>query len=418
MTTTEPANPLLAYETLDIASNDAYWGGPMHDVYTVMRREAPILKARGVEPGFPEWFWAISRHADVVTVSRQFQTYSSAKKGSLMYEDRPDLDIARLMIDQDPPEHTRLRTQVNRGFTPRAMRLMEDHYRQVSQQIVAEAVEQGDVEFVTKVSAELPLIAIAEMLGVPVEDRHKVFDWSNRMIGSQDPDYGGGPEDSATASAELYMYFNALAAEKRLTPRNDIITILLGLDPDGNELPTDRISDHEFDLFMLLLTVAGNETTRNGISHGLLALIDHPGEWARLKADPGLVDSAVEEMLRWGTPVMNFRRTATCDVELHGTKISEGDAVVMLYASANRDEDVFADPFTFDITRSPNPHLTFGGGGPHFCLGANLARMEMRILFQEIVAQVGTIEQTGPLTRLRSGFVHGIKQLPVRLTPA
>ena len=276
MTTTEPANPLLAYETLDIASNDAYSGGPMHDVYTVMRREAPILKARGIEPGFPEWFWAISRHADVVTVSRQFQTYSSAKKGSLMYEDRPDLDIARLMIDQDPPEHTRLRTQVNRGFTPRAMRLMEDHYREVSQQIVADAVEQGDVEFVTKVSAELPLIAIAEMLGVPVEDRHKVFDWSNRMIGSQDPDYGGGPEDSATASAELYMYFNALAAEKRLTPRNDIITILLGLDPDGNELPTDRISDHEFDLFMLLLTVAGNETTRNGISHGLLALIDHP----------------------------------------------------------------------------------------------------------------------------------------------
>jgi cholest-4-en-3-one 26-monooxygenase len=418
MTTTEPTNPLLDFDTLDIISNDAYMNGPMHDTYTVMRREAPVLRARGIEPGFPERFWAISRHADVVTVSRQFQTFSSAKKGSLLQQNRPDLDIARLMIDTDPPDHTRLRTQVNRGFTPRAMRMMEDHYREVSRKIVAEAVEQGDVEFVTKVSAELPLIAIAEMLGVPVEDRHKVFEWSNRMVGSQDPDYGGGADDSTSASTELYMYFNALAAEKRQTPRNDIITILLGLDPEGNELPTDRLSDHEFDLFMLLLTVAGNETTRNGISHGLLALIDHPGEWAKLKADPSLVDSAVEEMLRWGTPVMNFVRTATGDVELHGTQIKEGDSVVMLYASANRDEDVFADPFKFDVTRSPNPHLTFGGGGPHFCLGANLARMEMRILFQEIVQQVGTIEQTGPISRLRSSFVHGIKSLPVRLTPA
>jgi cholest-4-en-3-one 26-monooxygenase len=390
----------------------------MHDVYTVMRREAPVLRARGIEPGFPEWFWAISRHADIVTVSRQFQTYSSAKKGSLMHEDRADLDVARLMIDTDPPEHTRLRTQVNRGFTPRAIRMMEDHYRDVARRIVADAVEQGDVEFVTKVSAELPLIAIAEMLGVPVEDRHKVFDWSNRLVGSQDPDYSGGEGDNSNAMVELYSYYHALAAEKRKTPRNDIITILLGLDQEGNELPNDRLTDHEFDLFMLLLTVAGNETTRNGISHGMLALIDHPGEWARLKADPTLVDSAVEEMLRWGSPVLNFRRTATCDVELHGTQIKEGEAVVMFYASANRDEDVFEDPFTFDITRSPNPHLTFGGGGPHFCLGANLARMEMRILFQEIVKQVGTIEQTGPISRLRSSFVHGIKSLPVRLTPA
>src|SRR5688500_6895692 len=221
MTTTEPTNPLLDFDTLDIISNDAYMGGPMHDTYTVMRREAPVLRARGIEPGFPEWFWAISRHADVVTVSRQFQTFSSAKKSSLMQENRPDLDVARLMIDTDPPDHTRLRTQVNCGFTPRAMRLMEDHYRDVSRKIVAEAVEQGDVEFVTKVSAELPLIAIAEMLGVPVEDRHKVFDWSNRLVGSQDPDYGGGTDDNSTAMAARYTYFHALAAEQRETPRID-----------------------------------------------------------------------------------------------------------------------------------------------------------------------------------------------------
>jgi cholest-4-en-3-one 26-monooxygenase len=315
-----------------------------------------------------------------------------------------------MMIDQDPPEHTRLRNLVNRGFTPKAVRMLEDHFRDVAERLIREAVAEGEVDFVDKVSAELPLIAIAELLGVPHEDRRKVFEWSNRMIGATDPDMSGGLDDAAAASIELYMYANELGAQRRAEPRNDLISMLVSA--EGN----DQLSEHEFDLFVLLLSVAGNETTRNGISHGVLALIDHPHAYAELRADPSLIPSAVEEMLRWATPVNNFVRTATCDVELHGVQIKEGDAVCMLYASANRDEDVFTDPFTFDIHRNPNPHVTFGGGGPHFCLGFNLAKMEMRVLFEQLVAQVSTIELLGDVPKLRSSFVHGIKKLPVRLT--
>ncbi len=403
--------PEIAYDTLDILSNEAHRNGPPHELYTMLREHSPLTKVRGIEPEFPEWVWAISKHADVNNVSRQFQNYSSAAKGSLMNDNRADLEFARMLIDLDPPEHTRLRTLVNRGFTPKAMRMLEDHFRDVSEKLITEAVAQGSCEFVTAVSSELPLIAIAELLGVDVEDRHKVFDWSNKMIGSTDPDYSGGPDDAQNAAMELYMFANELAADRLKNPGNDIITTLVSADGD------DRLSENEFDLFVLLLAVAGNETTRNGISHGLLALIEQPGVFDAIKANRALIPTAVEEMLRWGTPVNNFRRTATCDIELHGQQIKQGDPVVMFYASANRDEEVFKDPFTFDPTRSPNPHVTFGGGGPHFCLGANLARLEMRIAFESFFNHVDAVELTGPVTKLRSHFVHGIKTLPVRLTP-
>jgi cholest-4-en-3-one 26-monooxygenase len=402
-------NPLLAYETLDAISNETYRSGPPHDLYQLMRREAPIVKHRGIDPGSPPWFWAISRHADVVEVSRRFQTYSSARKGALVNQDRPDLEIARMMIDTDPPEHTRLRNLVSRGFTPKVMRSMEDHFHEVAARLIDDALAAGDVEFVDSVASELPLVAIAELLGIPYEDRRKVFDWSNRMIGATDPDYPGGVDDATAAAAELYMYANEMAAERRIEPRDDLVTTLISA--EGG----DELSEHEFDLFVLLLSVAGNETTRNGISHGLLALIEHPDAFDALKSDLSMVASGVEEMLRWGTPVNNFLRTATCDTVLHGTQIHEGDAVVMLYASANRDEDVFADPFRFDVTRHPNPHLTFGGGGPHHCLGFNLAKMEMRVLFEELITRVERIELIGEVTKLRSAFIHGIKQLPVRI---
>jgi cholest-4-en-3-one 26-monooxygenase len=402
-------NPLLAYETLDAISNEAYRSGPPHDLYQLMRREAPIVKHRGIDPGSPPWFWAISRHADVVEVSRKFQTYSSARKGALVNQDRPDLEIARMMIDTDPPEHTRLRNLVNRGFTPKMMRLLEDHFHEVAARLIDDALAAGDVEFVGSVASELPLVAIAELLGIPYEDRLKVFDWSNRMIGATDPDYTGGVEDATVAAAELYMYANEMAALRRIEPRDDLVTTLISA--EGG----DELSEHEFDLFVLLLSVAGNETTRNGISHGLLALIEHPDAFDALKSDPSMVASGVEEMLRWGTPVNNFLRTATCDAVLHGTQIHEGDAVVMLYASANRDEEVFADPFRFDVTRHPNPHVTFGGGGPHHCLGFNLAKTEMRVLFEELITRVASIELIGEVTKLRSAFIHGIKQLPVRI---
>jgi cholest-4-en-3-one 26-monooxygenase len=403
---------MIDTSTIDIESFDAYADGPPHEVFAQLRREAPVFRHEGKNDGDVSWFWAITRHADVVAVSRQFQNYSAARSGVLMMAERPDMELGRMLIDTDPPEHTRLRTLVNRGFTPSAIKLMTEHYVDVTHQIVDEALATGDVEFVTAVAAELPLIAIAEMLGVPPADRHKVFDWSNRMIGSNDSDLSGGQEDAAAASTELYMYAQELAIARRANPKKDIISILVAAE-DG-----DQLSDHEFNLFVLLLSVAGNETTRNAISHGMKAFCDNPEQWDILRADPSLVDTAVEEILRWASPVNMFRRTATCDIELHGTTIRENDAVVMFYPSANRDEAVFERPMEFDVTRSPNPHITFGGGGPHFCLGSNLARLEMRVLFTELVAKVARIEQIGEQTRMRGSFVNGIKSLPVRLVPA
>ncbi len=397
---------------VDLHSFDAYENGPDHELFARLRDEAPVFRHEGKNPGEVPWFWAIMRHADIVSVSRQFQTYSAAKRGVLMNEDRPDMELARMLIDTDPPEHTRLRTLVNRGFTPSAIKLMSDHYVDVTRQIVAEALETPEVEFVSNVAAELPLIAIAEMLGVPVEDRRKVFDWSNQMVGANDPDYAAGPDGGQAAMTELYMYFNALGADRRANPRNDIVSILMAAE-DG-----DQLTDHEFNLFTLLLSVAGSETTRNAISHGVQAFIDFPDQWQLLRSDPSLVDSAVEEILRWATPVNMFRRTATGPVELHGVTINEDEPVVMIYPSGNRDDRVFENPMTFDITRTPNPHITFGGGGPHFCLGSNLARLEMRALFAELADKVETIEPTQPMRRMRSSFLNAIKSLHVSLTPA
>lgn len=402
----------LSFDKLDVISHASYKDGPPYELYRQLRAEAPVIRCRGMEPMYTDEFWAITRHADVVEVSRKFQTYSSAKKGSLMNEQATEIDndAARLMIDLDPPDHTRLKTLVNRGFTPKAMRMLESHFREVAVQLIEEALEEGNVEFVDKVSAELPLIAIAELVGIPVEDRRKVFDWSNAMIGSNDPEFNADPEAGQIAATELYMYSNQLALERRQNPKDDIITTLIS-EHDG-----DVLTEHEFDLFMLLLAVAGNETTRNGISHGVVAMIENRDQWHKMQADPALVPSAVEEILRWATPVNYFRRAATCDVELHGVKIKEGESVTMFYPSANRDEAAFTNADVFDITRTPNHHVTFGGGGPHFCLGANLARLEMRILFEELSKRAADIELTGPVKKLQSSFIHGIKSLPVQLT--
>lgn len=394
---------------VDIASHDAWVAGVPHSLFARLRREAPVFRHTASEPEQPEFFWVLTRHVDVVRGSRVWEHFSSGAKGSLLNSDRPDMEVARLLIDLDPPEHTRLRNLVNRGFTPRAVKSLDGHFREITSRIVGEQVGVGEIDFVSAVAAELPLIAIAELMGVPVEDRHNLFEWSNTLIGGADPEYTRDPDDARNAMAALYMYANQLAAERRLDPRDDIITTLLTA--EGN----DQLSDHEFDLFILILAVAGNETTRNAISHGLAAFIEHPDQWDRLKADRSLLEPAIEEILRWATPVTHFRRTATCDLEVQGVSIAKGDAVYLSYSSANRDEDVFADPYRFDIGRTPNPHVAFGGGGPHFCLGAQLARLEMRIMFDELLNQVDRIEPTGPVDRLRSNFINGIKHLPVRL---
>jgi len=266
---------------------------------------------------------------------------------------------------------------------------------------------------VTDVASELPLQVIAEMLGVPFEDRHKLFEWSNRMIGSKDPEYAVSQQLVQNAAIEMYMYSNELAKKRREQPRDDIVTALLKADSNG-----DQLSEMDFNVFFLLLAVAGNETTRNALSHGVHTLIEHPEQYRMLVDDPSIVPSATEEILRWASPVMYFRRNVTRDTELHGQKLKAGDKVSIWYISANRDEDVFPNPFTFDIKRSPNEHVAFGGGGPHFCLGASLARMEINILLEELVKRVSSIEQIGEVKRLRSTFINGIKHLPVRLTPA
>jgi cholest-4-en-3-one 26-monooxygenase len=301
---------------------------------------------------------------------------------------------------------------VSRGFTPRTIRRLEEHIVDTTRAIVDRVIERGECDFVTDLAAELPLQVIAEMMGVPQEDRHLLFEWSNRMIGSDDPEYQLGENAQSQAQMELFAYAQSLAEERRAHPRDDIITTLLEAEVDG-----DRLSELELNLFFLLLAVAGNETTRNLTAHGMLALFDHPDERKKLQADMSLLPSAIEEMLRWGTPVMYFRRTATRDVELRGTQIAEGDKVALWYISANRDEAQFVDPYEFRVERSPNEHIAFGGRGPHFCLGANLARAELRAIFQEILTRMPDMEPTAEPQRLRSNFINGIKHLPVEFTP-
>jgi cholest-4-en-3-one 26-monooxygenase len=269
----------------------------------------------------------------------------------------------------------------------------------------------GQCDFVESISAELPLRVIVELVGVPLEDRHRVLRWSNEMLGYDDPEYQLDPATPQIAAAELFMYANELAADRLANPRDDLASELMHAEVDGN-----RLAPEEFNSFFLLLLVAGNETTRNLVSGGLLGLIEHPEERARLVANPALLPTAVEEMLRWVTPVNLFQRTATRDVELHGQQIREGDTVVLFYASANRDEDAFPDAHRFDIGRTPNEHLAFGIG-PHFCLGANLARLEIRLMFEELLRRLPDIELAGPVERLRSNFINGIKRMPVRFTP-
>ena len=332
------------------------------------------------------------------------------------FEMEPD-EIAQqglMMLNMDPPLHTRYRRLVNKGFTPRMVRDLEESIHRSADAIIDEVIETGRADFVTQISAELPLQVIAELLGVPQEDRHRMFEWSNRMVGNEDPEYQDQTAELALTSAmELYAYASELFAKKRIDPHADLMSALTTVEIEG-----ERLSDMELELFFLLLTVAGNETTRNLMSGAMHAFFQYPEQWQRLLDDRSLLPTAVDEMLRFVTPVMNFRRTAMVDTELSGTKIAAGDKVVFFHASANRDEDIFGDPDTFDIGRDPNPHIAFGGGGPHFCLGTNLARMEIRVMFEHLLDRMPDIRQDGEVQRLQSQFINGVKHIPVAFTPS
>jgi cholest-4-en-3-one 26-monooxygenase len=408
---------------VDLLSRDAFAERVPDEWFAYLRDHAPIYKHP--EPDGPG-FWVFSRHEDISVLNRDWERLSSdqSRGGVVGLEElTPEQatvqeqmnGAGRMMLTIDPPDHTRYRKLVNRGFTPRVIRSLEDHLRESSVKIIdrAMAKDEGRIDFVVDVAAELPLEAIAEFLGVPYEDRHKIFEWSNRMIGSEDPEYAVSEDATNQARVEMYVYANALGADRRETPRDDIVSKLIHGEVDG-----ERLSEMDFDLFFLLLAVAGNETTRNALSHGLAALLDNPDAYRALVDDPGLIDStAVDEVLRYGSPVMYFRRNMTEDMDYKGHHIAKGDKVSLWFISANRDERVFDDPYVFDVHRDPNPHVAFGGGGPHHCLGAHLARMEMRVLFEELVARAHRIEKLGEPVRLRSNFINGIKHLPIRLVP-
>ena len=402
-------------DEIDLTNLDAFVPGVPHEWFTALRHQAPVFWHP--EPNGGPGFWNLTCYDDVVAVNRDNQTFSS-NRGAVFIWDLPpeDLEQQRLMIlNMDPPMHTRYRRLVNKGFTPRMVDSLEATIRERTRSILDKVGPRGECDFVVDVAAELPLQVIADLLGVPQGDRYQMFDWSNRMIGSEDPEYGVTEEEAQQASMELFAYAAQLAEAKRAQDPHgaDLISVLSEAEVDG-----ERLTQLEIDLFFMLLTVAGNETTRNLISHGMVQLLEHPDQLAKVQADRSLLGGAVDEMLRYASPVMHFRRTATKDVTIHDTKIAEGDKVVIWYASANRDEAVFEDPMRFDVERSPNEHVAFGGGGPHFCLGANLARMEIRVIFEELLDRWRDLELTGEPSRLRSNFINGVKHIPLSFTDA
>jgi cholest-4-en-3-one 26-monooxygenase len=400
---------------IDLLDRDRFTQGIPHEWFTWLRANAPVFHHD--EPD-GDGFWVITRYDDIVTANRDAASFSSSQElGGVVMLEGPTAPLAgtemagNMMLFMDPPSHTRYRKLVNRGFTPRMIAALEVHVRELTVAIVEEARAKGECDFVVDVAAELPLEVIAELLGVPREDRHKLFDWSNRMVGSEDPEYQVSDEHVTQAQIEMFMYAQELATQRRAEPHDDIVSTLLAAEIDG-----DQLTDMDFNLFFMLLSVAGNETTRNAIAHGMNAFLENPDQWELLVADPeARIAGAVEEILRWASPVLFFRRNATRDVVLGGQTIRKGEKISLWYISANRDEAIFDEPFRFDITRDPNPHIAFGGGGPHFCLGAQLARLEIRVLFEELARRTPKLEALGAPERLRSNFIGGIKHLPVRL---
>jgi cytochrome P450 len=422
-----------------------YTGGVPYPALARLRRETPVVWAQEIPvlgwPGGPG-FWLVLRHADVERVLTQPRLFSSwlgatqirdpATPAALGY-------VRRMMLNMDPPEHSRLRRLLGRSFTPRAVAGLEQRIRGYARSLCDRVLagERGECDFAKDLAADLPLLTLADVLGVPEQDRWLLFDWSNRVIGYQDPDYASSAEFDSSGGTpmareavalrpapdsrgrmpdprtregmpDLYAYAHLLAGEKRRRPGHDVMSILLAqVDDDGGQ-----VSVEEFENMFWLFAVAGNETVRNGLPGGCIALLDHPAAQQELRADPALMPRAVDEMLRWWTPVMTFRRTAAAACELAGQRIREGDKVVVSFASANRDEAVFAGADAFDIRRHPNPHLVFGHG-PHFCLGAHLARTQMAMLLREMLARTSTLRYAGEPSFLRSNFQRGVKRLPI-----
>ncbi|TPQ17879.1 cytochrome P450 [Streptomyces sporangiiformans] len=388
--------------------------------FAELRRTEPvhwIPQQPGLAGFGDEGYWAVTRHADVKYVSTHPELFSSYLNTAIIrfneHIQRDAIDAQRLIIlNMDPPEHTRVRQIVQRGFTPRAIRALEETLRNRAGRIVESALAgagpDGAFDFVTQVACELPLQAIAELIGIPQEDRLKIFDWSNKMISYDDPEYAITEEVGQESATELIAYAMNMSADRKQCPAEDIVTKLVAAEDEGN------LASDEFGFFVLALSVAGNETTRNAISHGMHAFLTHPAQWDLYKRERPA--TTAEEIVRWGTPVVSFQRTATQDTELGGQQIRKGDRVGIFYSSANHDPDVFDAPEAFDITRDPNPHLGFGGGGPHFCLGKSLATLEIDLIFNAIADTMPGLQLAGDPRRLRSAWLNGVKELQVSVS--
>ncbi|ORB30162.1 cytochrome P450 [Mycolicibacterium parafortuitum] len=391
---------------VDLTEPDVYLAGMPYDAFRELRHRAPVAWHPHGDTGF----WALTRYDDIYAVSRDSETWSSQATGVFFDVPAPEdaYQLELMMLTMDPPRHTALRALVSRGFTPRHVARLGARTADMAREIVDDALERGECEFVNDVAGALPSYVIAELLGIPTEDGRRLYALTDIMNTRplHDPEL-------VQAQTEMFEYASALAALKRASPGDDIATALLHAEVDGQ-----RLTDLEFNLFFLLLINAGGDTTRNLVAAGTLALIDHPEQRLRLTADPSLMPTAIEEMLRWTSPVTVFTRTATRDTEVGGVRMRSGERVAMFYPSANRDEAHFADPDRFDVGRTPNQHLAFGGGGTHFCLGASLARAEAAAIFREILTRTTDIEPIGPVERVRSVLMNGIRSMPVRLVPA
>ena len=417
------AQAALTLDQVDL-ENDVFAERVPHETFALLRREAPVH--------WYDWkggrgFWCVTKHEDVVAVSRDTKTFSSEIGGANLEDLDEDARVVRQsMLETDPPRHTRLRGLVGPPFTPRAVRAYEVALRELTREILDRALAPGEFDFIEEIAKELPIRVLGRLLGVREDDLDRLIDWGDRMIANTDPDYADVLHDSpeseqyrlvpfrSPAALELFEYGHEVAAERRARPQDDLVSKLVHAEIDG-----ERLTEREFDTMFLLLVVAGNETTRQAIAHGMLALTEHRDEWERLRVDTHLVaETAADEILRWSSPVLHFRRTATRDTEIRGRPIAAGDKVVVWYVSANFDEDVFEEPLRFDVGRRPNRHLTFGGGGPHYCLGAHLAKLEVQILFEALLPRLADLELTGPAERVRSNFTNALKRMPVRVTRA
>jgi methyl-branched lipid omega-hydroxylase len=410
----------LAVDDIRLGDIEQWIRPDREGIFAKLRAERPIsFHEEPVPPpdlgfDFPQGpgFWALTRYADVMQVSRDPDTFHSAPTSTIGDMPAEIAEWLGSMINMDAPKHTKLRLIVNRGFTPRQVAKIDDSVRQQAKEIVDRVAPLGECDFVTEIAAALPLQIICDMMGIPREDTKQIFEYTNTILGVGDPEYVQTMEQLMGAGMGLFQYGIALAQDRLDNPRDDITSKLMHAEVEDGGV-THSLTTAELGSFFLLLVVAGNETTRNAISHGMRALTEHPEQRKVWTSDFDAVSpTAVEEIVRWATPVINFRRTATRDAMVGDQEVKEGQKVVMFYNSANRDELAFDDPYRFDLTRTPNEHFGFGAGGPHFCLGANLARREIRVMFEEILRRLPDLEITGEPDMLQSSFIHGIKRMP------